>query len=110
MEFFLNARSIRNTFIAATLLTAMTLPLLASAAAVSEISIRYDETRLEKPYGPEDLYNKMKYASRKLCGSTDIRIAGSLRNSIKNAECFDGTLDAAVQRVDNPALTALHTK
>ena len=110
MKVFLNARLIRNTFIAATVLTAMTLPLLASAATVSQISISYDKARLERAYGPEDLYDKMKYASRKLCGSTDIRIAGSLRNSVKNTKCYDGTLEAAVQRVDNAALTALHTK
>lgn len=104
-----NARSIRNTMMAVAAVSAMALPLLASAST-SNISVAFDKTELESTKGQERLYAKMKNASRKLCGSSNIQVTGSLSTSTANDECFEGTLTAAVQRLDNPAITALHSK
>ena len=104
-----NARSIRNTLMAAVAVSAMTLPLLASASA-SNISVAFDPSELNSAQGQERLYEKMKIASRKLCGSTSIQVTGSLSKSVGNSECYEGTLTAAVQRLDNDAITALHSQ
>ena len=104
-----NARSIRNTLMAAVAVSAMTLPLLASASA-SNISVAFDPSELNSAQGQERLYEKMKIASRKLCGSTSIQVTGSLSKSVGNSECYEGTLTAAVQRLNNDAITALHSQ
>ena len=109
MKTFSNARSIRNTLMAVVAVSAMTLPLLASAS-ISKISIAFDPTELNSAQGQERLYKKMKIASRKLCGSSNIQVTGSLRNSVGNSECYDGTLTAAVQRLDDDSITALHSQ
>ena len=109
MKTFSNARSIRNTLMAVVAVSAMTLPLLASAST-SNINIAFDPTELNSAQGQERLYKKLKIASRKLCGSSNIQLTGSLRKSVGNSECYDGTLTAAVQRLDNDSITALHSQ
>jgi len=101
-----NYRLVRNTLIA---VTAMTLPLLASASS-SNIRVAFNKTELDNVQGQERVYEKMKIASRKLCGSSNIQFTGSLETAIGNDECYEGTLTAAVQRLDNDAITALHSK
>ena len=59
-------------------------------------------------YEPEAVYGKLKARSRDVCGSSDLRIAGGLTQSRKVEECYEGTLTAAVYRLDNPEVTALH--
>ena len=109
MKTLSNARSIRNTLMAVVAVSAMTLPLLASAST-SQISVAFDPTELNSAQSQERLYKKIKYASRKLCGSTRFQITGSLRRSVANSECYEGTLTAAVRRLDNDAITALHSQ
>lgn len=101
-----NARSIRNSLMAVVAVSAMTLPLLASAST-PQVSVAFDATELNTVRGQERVYEQMKTASRKLCGPTK---TGSLNQSVANAKCYDGTLTAAVQRLDNDAITALHSK
>ena len=104
-----NARSIRNTMMAVAVVSALVLPLLDSAST-SNISVAFGKTELDSTQGQERVYAKMKNVSRKLCGSSNIQVTGSLSTSTANDECFEGTLTAAVQRLDNPAITALHSK
>lgn len=101
-----NARSIRNLLMAVVAVSAMTLPLLASAST-PQISVAFDATELNTVRGQERVYEQIKTASRKLCGPIK---TWSLNQSVANAKCYDGTLTAAVQRLDNDAITALHTK
>ncbi len=101
-----NARSIRNTLMAVAAVSAITLPLLASAST-HNINVTFDSSELNTAQGQERLYAKMKTASQKLCGPTNIR---PVVESVANAKCYDGTLTAAVQRLDNDAITALHSQ
>ena len=109
MKTLLIAHSIRNMLMVVAAVSAMTLPLFASAST-SNINIAYDRTELDSTQGQERLYARMKSASRELCGSAQIRVTGSLDKSAGNEECFNGTLTAAVQRLDNSAITALHSE
>ena len=112
MKALLKARSIRNTLISAAAASVMTLPLLASASAInntdSDVRITYEKTELASTRGQTGLYARLKDASRKICGSSNIRITGSLQNSAVKAQCYNETLTAAVERVGNPEITALH--
>ncbi len=105
----LNAQTFRKTFLAITVVSVMSLPLLASAST-SNVSIAYYKTELAYAQGQARLYEKMKGASRKLCGSSNIQATGSLSRSVGNTKCYKGTLTAAVQRLDNDAITALHSE
>ena len=108
MKAILKTRSIRNTIMAFAAVSAITLPMMATASTAN-VSIAYDKTELESAKGQKQLYAKLKDASLKLCGTSEERITGSLMGSVVNSECYEGTLTAAVQRLDHPAITALHT-
>ena len=103
MKTRINTRTIRNTLIA---VTAMTLPLMASAS--SNISVSFAKSELESTQGQQRIYEQMKTASRKLCGSTSIQLTGSVDTAVANEECYEGTLTAAVQRLDNRNISNLH--
>ena len=77
-------------------------------AATPQVSITYDKTELQTVQGQERLYEEMKQASRKLCGSTNLYVTGTVTRTTANEECYVGTLTAAVERLDQPAITALH--
>ena len=104
MKTRINSRTIRNLLIA---VTAMTLPLMASASP--NISVSFVKSELENTRGQNRIYAQMKTASRELCGTSSIRLTGSLERSTANDDCYEGTLTAAVERLDNEAITALHT-
>ena len=107
MKTSLDTRLIRTTFLAFAAMSVMALPMLASAST-SSISISFDRSELDNARGQERIYEEMKSASRKLCGSTDVRMSGSLSQSAKNEKCYTGTLTAVVQRLDNDSVTSLH--
>lgn len=100
------ARSIRNSLMAVVAVSAMTLPLLASAST-PQISVSFNTANLNTVSGQERVYEQMKIAARKLCGPTNTR---SLNKSVTNAKCYDGTLTAAVQRLDNDSISAIHSR
>ncbi len=106
MKTRINARLIRNTLIA---ITAMSLPMLASASQ-SNISVSFIKSDLQSTHGQERVYQQMKTASRKLCGTTNVQLTGSVETSVGNEECYNGTLTAAVKRLDNEAISALHAE
>lgn len=92
---------------AVTVVTAMTLPLLASASDPS-ISVTFNKKDLKTSHGVKNIYAQMQDAARDLCGSSDARLIGSLSRARANAECYEGTLTAAVERLDIAEITALH--
>jgi UrcA family protein len=104
MKTRINSRTIRNTLIA---ITAMTLPLMASASP--NISVSFVKSDLESSQGQQRIYQQMKTASRDLCGDTSLNLTGSLAASRANESCYEGTLTAAVKRLDNEAISELHT-
>ena len=106
MTTLLNAR---NTLLAVAAVSAMTLPLIASAST-SNISVAFNKAELDSAQGQERLYDRMKNASRKLCGSSNLQLTGSVNKTLGNTECYNGTLTAAVQRLDNDAITELHSE
>ena len=124
MKTFLITRSIRNLLVSAATVSALAAPLMATAGlkvddgseltyptgdlgGISEQNI----AREEKSFGDqENLYQRLKIASRKLCGATRHRITRSLAQAASNAECYDESLTTAVERLGDAAVTELHYK
>ena len=59
---------------------------------------------------PQDLYKRLKNAARKMCGSNDIVLTGSIERVAGNESCYEGTLDAAVRRLNDPEVNELHER
>jgi UrcA family protein len=70
--------------------------------------VAYDSTELASNNGQVELYEKLQNASHKICSSTSIQFTESLHQSAAYAKCFEGTLTAAVERLDQPGVSALH--
>lgn len=108
------ARTIRTTIISLAAVAAMALPLFASAAvnniADGAVGIVYNKADLVSPSSHEELYARLQQASRNICGSPNIIATGSLRRSVGNKDCYNGTLTAAVERLGNAEVTALHNQ
>ena len=104
-------RSIRNTIISVAAVSAMALPLFASASVNNTTGGDFfTRSDLAGTTSNEELYVKLQNASRNICGSSRIIATGSLRRSVGNQECYEGTLTAAVERLDNAEVTALHNQ
>jgi UrcA family protein len=61
---------------------------------------------LERPEEVQQLYRLLKRAARSAC--SDSQIADSNVHTLSWLKCVSGMLDAAVERLDRPALTAYH--
>ena len=106
------ARTISHTLVSIIAVAAISIPLLASAGTDQtgkrESSIFYSKQDLNNASNQENLYQELRDASRDMCGSSYIHRTGSVERSRANDECFEGTLTAAVERLDNPSVTAIH--
>jgi UrcA family protein len=71
-----------------------------------KISVDYAAEDLETQKGVENIYRKLRKASRRVCG-----IDGGFLNLSEKTVAqtgVDDTLASAVQQIDRPLLTALH--
>jgi UrcA family protein len=111
MKILPTTRSIRNTIISVAAVSAMALPLFASASVNNTTGDNFfTRSDLASTTSNEELYAKLQNASRNICGSSRIIATGSLRRSVGNQECYEGTLTAAVERLDNAEVTELHNQ
>jgi UrcA family protein len=106
--------TLTKTLLMTAALAAVAVPMFASAAvkhdAIPKTVILYDLTEDGAAQDPVRLYERLKSASRKMCGSTDLLITGSSRRVAGNKACYEGTLEAAVNRLGDPVVTALHDR
>ncbi len=107
------AHTIRNSAVSLFTLLAFSLPLIASADGNSshtvDESLLNVESKYDTEYDAEVMYDRLQDKSRDICGSADLRMTGDLKRSKNNEDGFEGTLTAAVQRLDDPAVTKLHS-
>ncbi len=107
------SNTIRNTckpILFAAALTVAVFPLLASAGAGEAdrgATIFFDKSS-QVASTSESLYARLKAESRKICGDSSIYLTGSVRRSAGIEECYEGTLTAAVDRLGDPKVSALH--
>lgn len=107
-----NSSSIKRTIVSAIAVSLIALPMLAAAGSTdsskSQSSIFYSKDNLDNRTDQEILYARLQDASRDMCGTNNLQVTGSIERSKRNDECYEGTLTAAVERLDNPGVTALH--
>jgi UrcA family protein len=68
--------------------------------------VRYDDLDLTQSADVGRLYARLKYASEKVCYVSDDN--RNLRIKHVQADCMQGALNRAVERVNEPKLTQLH--
>jgi len=102
-----NAKTFKQAFVSAIAVSLFTLPLLASAAD-SNSGFFHNNKNLENTTDQEILYTKLQHASREICGSSNLQLTGSVERAMANDECYEGTLTAAVERLNNSEIKELH--
>jgi UrcA family protein len=106
-------RKTRTSFLAFTAAALAVIPLFASAGAGQDTD-RVASTLFDSSdrvvSTSESLYARIKSESRKICGDSSIYLTGSVRRSAGIEECYEGTLTAAVERLGDPRVSALHRK
>lgn len=107
MNVKINANSIKQALVSAIAVSLIALPLMASAGD-NKSSIFYSKQNLDNSTDQEILYAKLKDASRDMCGSSNLQVTGSVERVTANDECYEGTLTAAVERLGNAEVKALH--
>jgi len=94
-----------------------TVAVLAFAAPVTSFAVdlegraekvNYADLDLDKERGVRALYRRLQLASERVCGVESLREAGTLRVASEQRRCYAESLDAAVARVGNARLTAIH--
>ena len=89
---------------------AFSLPAIAAADELKGRTekVTYADLDVEKEAGAEVLYRRLQQASKRVCGVESIKSAGSIREVSQQQQCYRSTLDQAVAKIANPALTSIH--
>ena len=110
----MNTKLIGTVLVTTGLLIALVLPISASAYGPSgtfrpvEVRVPYSDLDLDSVAGATMLYSRLKYAVADACGSTSLRLAGSLRQVRLNQACSRELLDKAVEQADSELLRKIH--
>ncbi len=92
---------------------AFSFPAIASADGDDKIvgkseKVGYSDLNVEKEAGAKQLYRRLQHASKRVCGVESLKIAGSIAAVSQANRCYRTTLDSAVAKVNNAALTEIH--
>ena len=97
--------------LAITFLTLLTVDVRASEpeAPPPKVIVHYQDTAFSTVDGTAKVYRQLKTAARRVCG---INEGGRLTidQGARAKDCFQKALADAVQRIDRPMLTSVHTK
>jgi UrcA family protein len=72
------------------------------------VVVNYADLNLTERAGASTLYARLKRAAEKVCGQKPAPL--ELRASAAYGDCFESTLNKAVERVDSQQLYALHAE
>lgn len=107
MNTYFTAKNVRQAFVSAIAISLISLPLLTSAAGNSP-GFFGDQKNQDKTMDHEAIYMKLQTASRHVCGSSNLHLTGTVERVMANNECYEGTLAAAVERLNDPKVQELH--
>lgn len=102
---------LRKPLLTLATLTVVAFPLLASAGSARDAACKDSLFAARSSSAvdvPAVLYTRIKTESRKLCGDPSLYLTGSLKRSAQIRDCYEGTLTAAVERLDDPRVSALY--
>jgi UrcA family protein len=104
-----NVKTDKRSFTACSTAIALACVLSASNAfagdQIPSETVKFADLKVDTSTGAEVLYRRIQSAARRVC-SYD---ATSIQGSSTWQNCVRPTVDAAVAKVNNPQLTALHT-
>ena len=79
---------------------------------VAKATVSYTDLNLESEEDVQELYRRLQYASKEVCGVASLKIPESIlaRSSHRRAirQCYRQTLSNAVDKFDNEDLTRIH--
>jgi len=104
----LNLETYYRPFIGCSTALALACVLAASNAFAGEIrseTVKYADLKVDTAAGARALYSRIHSAARRVCGYE----ATSIQGPSVWQNCVRPSVDAAVAKVNNPQLTALHT-
>jgi UrcA family protein len=101
-------KTVRHTLLSSAAVAAMAFPLLAGASVLNDTSASDAALDLNDARDQQALYERLQDQSRKVCGSTNLHVTGSIERSVGNEDCYRETLDVAVQRVNHAGIQELH--
>lgn len=103
----MTAKTFKNTIVSAIAISLITLPLLSSAADNNSDLFSSQVSRTSTS-DEEVLYERLQDASREICGSSNLQVTGSVERVMANDDCYEGTLTAAVERLNDSKVKELH--
>lgn len=105
---------LKKTLLMAVAIGTVAVPLFVSAAIKqgedNRSSLFHTIDSAQAVQTPASLYQRIKEQSRKICGSTDLVRTGSIERVMGNEACYQGTLEAAVERLDDPQVSDLYQR
>lgn len=105
---------LKKTILMAVAIGTVALPMIVSAAirqdAEQKSTFFHTAEAGQAERSPSSLYAAIKEQSRKICGSTDVVRTGSIERVMGNEACYEGTLEAAVKRLDDPQVNDLYQR
>jgi UrcA family protein len=104
----------RKYWLATLVCLSCSVPIIASAAIKTpaederSANVSIADLNMLDEQGVEEAYRRLRRASRRVCGSQNLTLAGSLKQRQLNQQCYAETLTNAVQDVSNTKLSQLH--
>ena len=74
----------------------------------AKATVSYADLNLENEEGVRVLYQRLQYASKRVCGGGSLRHGGSIIMKSSRLQCYCETLSNAVRKFDNADLTHIH--
>lgn len=78
-----------------------------SANGLRSATVSYADLDLTTAAAQETLYYRLSGASRKVCGSSDIRRTGSLKVAAENKACYEITLEQAMSETHDSQMASI---
>ena len=72
-----------------------------------QVTVSFADLNLTSAEGQEALYFRISRAAEKVCGPSDLRSAGSLKQASRNADCYDKSVSDALARVNRTAVASI---
>lgn len=99
--------------IAAIILVACVMSVPASAIVTTpseKVTVSFGDLNLKHESAQKTLYNRVKAAASRVCGPTQIRLAGSVSRIVENKACYNEAITEALDSLGIPAVSELHNQ
>ena len=78
-----------------------------TAEGLRTVNVSYADLDLTHATGRDTLEHRISQAAKKVCGSSNLRVAGSLRQASENKSCYRDTMAQSLSQVSAPQIAAI---